>query len=112
MDYIITIARFLGAFVLFALFPITVQLIFYTIDKLIFKKTYRPKIYNICIVLNTLICGGLSAWLCFCEEYDNGFTFLVACVFAAVCVIVILCMIMYNIRQHNKLKNNDTQKAV
>ena len=38
MDYIITISRFLGAFVLFALFPITVQLIFYTIDKLIFKK--------------------------------------------------------------------------
>jgi len=41
MNYIITVARFLGAFVLFALFPIAVQLIFYSIGKLIFKKTYR-----------------------------------------------------------------------
>ena len=112
MNSIITVARFLGAFVLFALFPIAVQLIFYSIGKLIFKKTYRPKIYNICIVLNTLICGGLSAWLCFYEEYDNGFTFVVACVFAAVCAIVILCMIIYNICQHKKLQKHDIPKAV
>lgn len=112
MNYITTIARILGAFVLMALFPITVHLIFYSIGKLILKKTSRPKIYNICIVLNALICGVLSAWLCFFEEYDNRFTFLVACLFAAICGIVILCMIIYTIIQHKKMQNSDTPKIV
>ena len=104
MNTILYIARLLGVLVLMALFPVTAQFVLYSLGKLIFRNTSRPKIFNICIVMNILIWSAVSVWMCFFEEYDNGLAYLVAAAFAVVCAVTIAIMIIYNIIQHKKLK--------
>ena len=103
-DMLLYLARIIGIMLLFALFPLTIQLVFYTLGKRIFRNTSAPKIYSVCLAVNALICGAVSAWLCFFEDYDNGLAYFVGWMFAAVCVVTLLIMLICNIRQYKKYR--------
>ena len=99
IDFLKFMIGILPVAVILAIFPLTIQFVLYSLGKKIFKNTFKPIIYSVSLIINSLICGALTYYLCIIDDSDllAGFGALIIGTSWAMALFV---LIIYNICQY------------